>query len=1056
MRIVYFILLVLVGVVACPYVSLSASGDTTYATSPIPATCGQTLRGTLGQGAPIHTRLYYAGTDSIVYSPWGNIGSQDVYRIRLDTAGNLNLKQYFRSPHVLYVGSDSSNRSIIACGTELSTFLQTGTYYVTVVSSWTNWYSIEVLCNVSPGTAFGNAKLWAESGTNNGEIRTSLTHGANHLELYARNNPGSPGSPVFWDRRGPERIYKIELPEDRNIEISIYPPYYQSWFLIDSTGNPLDTIHHQPFGNVAAGTYYLSVEYDSLWAVDSVYIGIRTTYVPSACVPQLDSTDPFTPYPPWVGGLEGFINGFRIINPNSIEPPRGAAYTDRYLLDYVDLYLNTHNSIRITNPAAYLRVYVDFNEDGDFDDRGELVFKRNEKPHIPTPTPVNQDWSFNALTADNFFLSDTFASYRAALGKELRYRVLVTAIDTLGACGHYTRGIATDGHARLNRVPSGSAYFNTIQTLNDTKIARYKAVSPGPGESFYGAGETKGIEINNLAYERWGMSQIAVSDSTNSPSYYYSSSHHHSILGTNNIVTRYKADGQLAWYRILDGYANDGSRLGNGVVDVPGVALAPDSGITVLCHLEGGQVSVAGGDSATIGNLYSFEGYDRTLVVCYSPSGRLAMAQNFGSPKAPYNIRSCGYGTDGSLYMLGHSSYQQDAWWHSGGPHIQGPLGDTLGLKPRGKGDAILLKLLPNKRLGWMVNVAGRNQDNGLKLATAKQGRVYILGTFDTVATVTSTASTDSLVLRGNGAHSGYLVALSDSGQPLWARTWTISDSNWDYDPYNPQISVPIQLTTDAQGQNIVVAGGFRDQLTLDSTTLRSAGGLDAYGMGFDRDGHLRWAKSFGTNSDEEVSALTPEPDGMLRVGINYTTSINHVFGDGVLEAASWSNVAILRVDPATGSLVHGPGFVRFSGFDSLSLYGLHALPNGKMLVAGYSGAATFLPGWGMLCHEGFIGMTDMVADTMPFVVPTVVQKPSLGSATLNVYPNPSTGQIFVRNEQATVRMPVIVLDAQGRVLVTAEGEATELRAGYALPVQLQPGFYLVRCGAAISRVVVH
>lgn len=378
-----------------------------------------------------------------------------------------------------------------------------------------------------------------------------------------------------------------------------------------------------------------------------------------------------------------------------------------------------------------------------------------------------------------------------------------------------------------------------------------------------------------------------------------------------------------------------------------------------------------------------------------------------------------------------------------------------MALKPRGKADAILVKLLTNNRLGWMVNVAGGHQDKGLKLSTALDGRVYILGTFDSSATITSTASTDSLILRGNGPHSGYLVALSDSGRPLWARTWTISASNWDNNPYNPQIEVPIQLTTDVRGENIVVTGGFRDQLVLDSVTLSSAGGMDGYGMGFDRYGHLRWAKSFGTTGDEEVNALTSEAGGMLRVGIHYTTSLNRVFGDGVLEAQGWRNVAILRVDPATGSLVHGPGFIRYSGSDSLSVNGLHVKPDGRMLVAGYSAGTSYLPGWGMVSHEGYIGMTSIVADTVPFLEPTAAPKPQAASAILQIYPNPSTGQVYLRHEQAKGRMPVTLLDAQGRVLLSVEGEGAELRAGYALPIRLQSGFYLVRCGTAVGRVIV-
>lgn len=1044
MRIVYFILLVLVGVVACPYVSLSASGDTTYATNPRHIQCGQTITGTLIANNTVHQRVYEDGTGRMLF----NLSdAQEVFRVDLPADGYLIIKQPFATGRGVCLGKDSTNRSILTYGLVLYPYLRAGTYYLTM-AGWAGDYTFEISCNVPPTSVFGNAKLWAEPGTNNGVIRGSFAGATNHLQQYIRTYSG-----ITWpvERRGPERIYKIELPEDRYLEIAygdVSP--FQNWYLIDSTGNPVDSVHHLPFRNVAAGTYYLSVEYDSASPVDSFFIPISSIHVPSTCVPHLDHTVPFDQIYPWIGGLLGSINGSRVINPSRMYTSGQSAYTDRYTEDYAEMYLNTYNSFRLTTPPGYMRLYVDFNEDGDFDEGDELVVNVNTKPRIPTVIPVNHDWNFNATTSDKFVLPDTVTSYRAALGKLLRYRVLVTDTNDRGACGNYNFGIATDGAVRLLPAPTGSVYFNKIQTLNDAKIARYKAALPGPGGSFYGVGETMGRELDSWSQYRHGMSQIYVSDDTSEAAYYSRWSYHHSSLGTNNVVTRYKADGRLAWYRIMDGYGDDGGVGGKGIVDIPGTAMTPDSGIAAICRVQSGIVEL-GGFSNTIGTGSCSRG---SIVVRYRPDGTLAMAHNFFGCRYGLTLQSCAYGNDSSFYSFGSS----DTYFTGGLSRIEGPLGsdDSISFQQQSGSDAILIKLLSSNRLGWMVRVVGSGHENGLKVSTSADGRVYILGTFDTAATVTSTASQDSLVLHGNGPHSGYLVAVSDSGRPLWARTWTIDGANWDNDPYYPHLAVPIHLATDARGQNIVVAGGFQGPISLDSTVLRSVCWMDGYGMGFDRDGNLHWAKSFGTWSNEEVSALTPEPDGMLRVGINYTTSVNHVFGDGVLEAESWSNVAILRVDPATGSLVHGPGFVRFSGFDSLSLYGLHALPNGKMLVAGYSGAATFLPGWGMLCHEGFIGMTDMVADTVPYVVPTAVQKPSLGSTTLNVYPNPSTGQIFVRNEQATVRMPVRVLDAQGRVLVTVEGEAAELRAGYALPVQLQPGFYLVRCGAATGRVVVH
>lgn len=1043
MRFLVVLFFYCLGIVGQPQACMAAAGDTTYATSPRHIQCGQTITGTLIAGTTIHQRVYEYGTGLMLF----NLSDgQEVFRVELPADGYLIIKQPFATARVVCLGKDSSNRSITTYGGELYPYLSAGIYYLTM-AGWAGDYSFEIICNVNPTSVFGNAKLWAESGTNNGLIRGSFSGAADHLQQYIRTYSGST---LFMERRGPERIYKIELPEDRNIEITCYPELYQHWYLIDSTGNPLDSVHHLPFRNVAAGTYYLSVEYDSAAPVDSFHIYIQSIRVPGTCVPHLDNTAPFDQTYPWIGGLVGSINGWGLINPSKTYTSWSSAYTDRYTEDYAEMYLNTYNSFRLTTPPGYMRLYVDFNEDGDFDEGDELVVNVNTKPRIPTVILVNHDWNFNATTSEKFLLSDTVASYRAASGKLLRYRVLVADTNDQGACGHYHFGIATDGRVLLRQAPSGPVYFSEIQTLNDAKIARYKAALPGPGGSFYGVGETVGQELDSWSQYRHGMSQIYLSDDTSEAAYYSRWSYHHSSLGTNNVVTRYKANGRLAWYRILDGYGDDGGVGGRGIVDIPGTGMTPDSGIVAICRVQSGIVGL-GSFSNTIGTGGCSRG---SIVVRYRPDGTLAMAHNFFGCRYGLSLESCAYGKDSSFYSFGSS----DLYPPGVRSRIEGPLrsDDTISFQQRSGSDALLIKLLSSNRLGWMVRVVGSGHENGLKVSTSADGRVYILGTFDTAATVISTASTDSLTLRGNGPHSGYLVALSDSGRPLWARTWAIDGANWDNDPYYPHLAVPIHLTTDAQGQNIVVAGGFQGPIFLDSIVLRSVCWMDGYGMGFDRDGHLRWAKSFGTASDEEVSTLTPQPDGMLGVAINYTASIHHVFGDGVLEAGGWRNAAVVRIDPSTGMLVHGPGFIRLAGDDSLSLNGLYALPGGRMLVAGYSGNSSYLTGWGMLSHEGFVGMAAMTADTVPFVVPTEVHKPGRGSGTLNVYPNPSTGQIHVRHEQATGPMPVTLLDAQGRTLLAVEGEGAELRSGYALPIRLPPGLYLVRCGTATARVIVH
>jgi len=58
MRILAFLFFCSLGMVGKPIPVWAAAGDTTYATHPAQALCGQTLTGALSSGTPIHSYFY--------------------------------------------------------------------------------------------------------------------------------------------------------------------------------------------------------------------------------------------------------------------------------------------------------------------------------------------------------------------------------------------------------------------------------------------------------------------------------------------------------------------------------------------------------------------------------------------------------------------------------------------------------------------------------------------------------------------------------------------------------------------------------------------------------------------------------------------------------------------------------------------------------------------------------------------------------------------------------------------------------------------------------------
>jgi hypothetical protein len=161
------------------------------------------------------------------------------------------------------------------------------------------------------------------------------------------------------------------------------------------------------------------------------------------------------------------------------------------------------------------------------------------------------------------------------------------------------------------------------------------------------------------------------------------------------------------------------------------------------------------------------------------------------------------------------------------------------------------------------------------------------------------------------GATNGDFVAEIDlgAGGPLWSKGFP-STSN-------------ILAGVDGS-QNIVIAGSFQSSVDLGGGPLTPAGGMDIFVAGLDPQGNFQWSKSFGSISDDGLSAIAVSPSGGVLMSGIASDTIN--FGG----ASQPPNAAFLVVLNGAGNHVWSKSF---SGV--VEVNGLAADGAAGFLVAG-------------------------------------------------------------------------------------------------------------------------
>lgn len=152
----------------------------------------------------------------------------------------------------------------------------------------------------------------------------------------------------------------------------------------------------------------------------------------------------------------------------------------------------------------------------------------------------------------------------------------------------------------------------------------------------------------------------------------------------------------------------------------------------------------------------------------------------------------------------------------------------------------------------WAVSVNGpSNEDEIDAVASDNQGNVYISGKFEDTLHVAGY----STPLISNGMADIMLEKYDSTGVFQWVKQYgTVGEDN-------------VFDAVCNQSGDVIISGYFQNTIQIDTITITSYGGFDAFLAKLDSDGNVIWVLQYGGTSDEGGNEVAVASNGQIIVG---------------------------------------------------------------------------------------------------------------------------------------------------------------------------------------------
>lgn len=180
--------------------------------------------------------------------------------------------------------------------------------------------------------------------------------------------------------------------------------------------------------------------------------------------------------------------------------------------------------------------------------------------------------------------------------------------------------------------------------------------------------------------------------------------------------------------------------------------------------------------------------------------------------------------------------------------------------------DAFVAKFDPSGNCLWAKTIGGVADEFGSAIDVDNNGNVFVTGYFESAS-----VTVGSQTLTSYGDRDIFIVKLNTSGDFLWAKG---AGGNYEDEAYG--------VSCDGSGNAYITGYYWSNSVNFGSSSITSAGDVDAFLAKYNSDGTLAWAKTVGGDGDDRGTALVSDNDGNVFITGGYeSASLN--FGAATL-----------------------------------------------------------------------------------------------------------------------------------------------------------------------------
>ncbi|MEM0961906.1 MAG: T9SS type A sorting domain-containing protein [Bacteroidota bacterium] len=462
-------------------------------------------------------------------------------------------------------------------------------------------------------------------------------------------------------------------------------------------------------------------------------------------------------------------------------------------------------------------------------------------------------------------------------------------------------------------------------------------------------------------------------------------------LGSDRLVS---AGGDDAFVAVFepDGQVRRAFRFGGTEPDrALGIAIAPDGSVCVGGGFERSMDVDPGPGTVTLSGIQSNVGdVAAGFLVRYTADGDIVHARAFVGRTGETRVRDVAVDSDGGCTVVGNFIGSLDL--------------DTVTLQSQGA-DALVAHFDPDGTTQFAIRLGSTGFERGVAVDRGPDGRVCATGAF--VGNVDFDPAGGGTL--SSNSFASFVACYTADGEFIYAQALTGADGASD-------------IAVDASGQAVVVGNAF-GSFEVDGTQVGSIGGGDAFLVGFDASGTLRYGHMLGGPGFDVANDVGVDEAGDVYVSGTFeqTADFDPGSGDASVASRGETDVFLARyaADGSFEDLRVGGG----SSFDIQSA--LTVVTGGEALIGGsYRGTATFDLGVSNeTLNSSGIQNAFLVRTRIGAAVSTGPEVED-GGVRVTASPNPTRGPLAVTLRQRSTGMATVTLiDALGRrVAILHEG----------------------------------